>query len=231
MILARCLAAFAVAKPGMLELIMIADHPEPARFIGLGPLSPLALGALWDQRHSVTDRQIAAGARVWDALRAADPTGLADIARDGMPDLPFMAHALRRHCQEFPWTQDGLGLTERLALTILSEQTRTMGLIFHDLVSGREPLPWLGDIMLGFILKSMKRLDRPVFTVDRNQENDPWPKQRLTITDTGLAVLAGRIDFLSLNPPVRYLGGVRIAPDPPVWRWDDQAGGFTRYPG
>jgi hypothetical protein len=41
------------------------------------------------------------------------------------------------------------------------------------------------------------------------------------VTDLGRAVLRGERDWLSLKPPARWVGGVRIAPDAPVWRWDE----------
>jgi hypothetical protein len=44
---------------------------------------------------------------------------------------------------------------------------------------------------------------------------------RLTITQTGREVLRGVTDWLSLQPPVRWLGGVRIDPSTPNWRWDE----------
>jgi hypothetical protein len=35
---------------------------------------------------------------------------------------------------------------------------------------------------------------------------------------TGRAVLAGRIDYLTLNPPERWVGGIRIIAGQPAWR-------------
>ena len=218
LILARCLARFAKAPPRRLEMISIDDHPEPARFVGLGQLSPGALRVLWDRRQPVSPAQIDGARRVWAALRAPDPRPLMRLR---VPKLPFMARALRRHCQEFPGRDNGLSLTERLVLGLLNEQPRTMGQIFHALVSEREPLPFLGDIMLRFILDSMKAVDEPVFTF---ASADPWYRETLTITPLGRAVLAAEIDYLKLHPPERWLGGVRIPGGAPVWRWDDKAG-------
>jgi hypothetical protein len=44
---------------------------------------------------------------------------------------------------------------------------------------------------------------------------------RLAITQTGRKVLQGGTDWLSLQPPLRWLGGVRIDPSTPNWRWDE----------
>jgi hypothetical protein len=43
----------------------------------------------------------------------------------------------------------------------------------------------------------------------------------LAITDAGRDVLAGRRDWHSLKPPERWVGGVRIQPGKPGWRWDE----------
>jgi hypothetical protein len=44
---------------------------------------------------------------------------------------------------------------------------------------------------------------------------------RLVITQTGRDVLRGVTDWLSLEPPVRWVGGVRFDPSAPTWRWDE----------
>jgi hypothetical protein len=48
----------------------------------------------------------------------------------------------------------------------------------------------------------------------------PWTDV-LTITDAGRAVLRGELDFLSLRPPSRWVGGVQIGAHHPDWRWDE----------
>jgi hypothetical protein len=87
----------------------------------------------------------------------------------------------------------------------------------------REPLPWLSDLTFLFIVESMKRVDQPVFTGAFEGARRDWPRERLAITPLGRAVLAGEVDWLSLRPPVRWLGGVRIARASPCWRWDEDA--------
>jgi hypothetical protein len=60
--------------------------------------------------------------------------------------------------------------------------------------------------------------------VDRNGEmRTPWTDV-LKVTDLGRAVLNAEMDFMSLQPPARWVGGVRIAAGQPDWRWDEQNG-------
>jgi hypothetical protein len=217
LVLARCLAAFAEAPPHRLELVAVNRYPGAARFIGLGQLPPEALRLLWNERQPVSEAQLLIGQSVWTSLRLPDPTPLAIAASSGIPKLPDLAAAVRRHCQELPWLGDGLSLTERLVLQLLAERPRTVGEIFRDLMQEREPLPWLGDIMLLWIVKSMQRVSQPVLTGG----------EQLTITDLGRAVLAGDVDWLSLAPPERWVGGVRVPSAPPCWRWNDPSGTTT----
>ena len=123
---------------------------------------------------------------MWDRLRLADPSGLAALAREGISALPFMARALRRHCQELPWVGDGLSLTERLVLELVAERSRTAGEVFRDLVEEREPLVWLGDIGVRGVVEALKQVGGGVFTGTFEGDDRRWFRERLTITDLGL---------------------------------------------
>jgi hypothetical protein len=223
LILARCLAQFAESRPSRLELISAASYPGGVRFIGLGQLPPEALRLLWDERAPVNDDGLHAGQSVWTMLRSPDPRPLAELARTGMAELPQLARAVRRHCQELPWARTGLSLTEGLILQLLAEAPLTIGQTWYRLMMEREPLPWLSDLLFRFIVENMKRAEAPVFMGRFDGEDRHWPKERLTITPLGKAVLAGEVDWMSLRPPARWLGGVSIPGTAPCWRWDDDA--------
>jgi hypothetical protein len=222
--LSRCLAQFAETMPSRLEMVTLEHYPGATRFIGLGQLPPEALRLLWNERRPVTEQQAQAGRSAWTLLRLPDPTPLAAAVAAGFPELPYLGRALRRHCQELPWTIDGLSLTERLILELLAEQSATIGQVFRDLMVERDPLPFLTDLMLGDFVKHMQRVNQPVFTAAFDDDDRHWFRERLTITPLGSAVLAGQVDWLSLSPPERWLGGVCIRGDRPCWRWDDRQG-------
>jgi hypothetical protein len=219
LVLARCLARFAEARPSRLELICIDAFPGSMRFIGLGQLPPEALRLLWSGRRAVTPPQCALGSAVWQALCSPDPRDVADIVRTGTPDLPLAAPALLRHLRELPDSRDGLSLTERLVLTILAEQDQTIGRVFALLMTRYEPLPWMGDLMLLAVVQAMARVREPALMI-----GDPglrWPQWPLHLTEAGRAVLAGARDYLSLGPEARWVGGVEIRPGAPHWRWHE----------
>jgi hypothetical protein len=218
LILARCLSRLAEGPlPECLELICIDRHPDVPSFHGLGQLGPPALAALWPARKPVTPEQIALGQAIWAALRQPDPTGLQAIAETATPALPIAAPALWRHLQELPGATHGLSLTQRLVLDILAERPLPIGQIFAAMVNGREPLVFMGDVGFLGTVEAMARTDPPVLTIEPGEK--PFPRLA-TITETGLQTLAGRIDYLSLAPPERWVGNVLADGQ---WRWDETA--------
>ncbi len=219
LVLARCLSHFANhTRPARLELICIDRHPAVARFIGLGQLEPQALASLWPQRAAVSQPQLDLGRAIWTAMRQPDPSALAAIAAMATPALPVAAPALRRHLQELPGVADGLSKTQRILLAILADGPTTIGHIFGALMQGREPLPFLGDLGFLYTVEQMASTRPAVITIQPGDK--PFPRLA-SITDAGRRLLAGQLDYLSLQPPRRWIGGV---PADGRWRWDEIAG-------
>lgn len=221
LILARCLAQFAATPPRSLELVSTGRYPGGTRFLGLGQLPPEALRLLWEERRPVSEAAMAAGCAAWDALRAPDPRALAALAQAATP----LGQALRRHGQELPWTNDGLGLTERLTLQLVAEGAGSAGQVFGRLMMEREPLPFMTDLMFLDLLRGLASASEPVLAGLSEEE---WPRAALSITPLGRRVLAGEVDWLALRPRPRWVGGVAIPGDPPGWRWNEESGTALR---
>ena len=222
LILTRCLARLGEGPlPAHLELICIDRHPSVERFIGLGQLAPEVLASLWPARTSITSAQLDLGKAVWAALQRPDPWDLVAIEATGTPILPFAAPALRRHLRELPGVNDGLSMTQRLSLQILSEGSTTIGRMFATLTQEREPLPFLGDIMFLRIVEQMALTLPGIIKIEAGEK----PFRRVaSITETGRQVLSGMTDCLSLDPAERWVGGIRIAAGQPIWRFDEADG-------
>jgi hypothetical protein len=218
LILAHCLAHFSDGRrPTHLELICIDRHPSVERFLGLGQLGPPALASLWPERASVTQAQLELGRSVWRALRLPCPSELEAIVATGTPALPLCAPALRRHLQELPGVTDGLSMTERLVLRILADGPNQIGRMFA-VMQQREPLPFLGDLSFLHIVEQLALTQPAVITIEPGEK--PFPRLA-AITEIGQQVAAERLDYLTLGPPLRWVGGV-VADG--QWRWDDAAG-------
>ncbi|MCG8420644.1 MAG: DUF1835 domain-containing protein [Proteobacteria bacterium] len=223
LILARLLAFFSTSTGGHeVELICIDHYPGIDRFIGLGQLPPRALRGLWDRRAPVSQGQFALGEQVWAALGQPSPEAVQRIAKSGTEALPQMAPALHRHLRELPWTADGLSLTQRLVLRALDNGPRTAGEVFATLHNNSEPLPFLGDVMFWAVLGEMGQAAQLPFEIEPASAGAPWPQRRLFLTQFGWQLLHGNADWLAARPPPRWVGGIEIAPQRPVWRWDDK---------
>jgi hypothetical protein len=222
--LIRCLAHYARTRPPrVLELISVNHFPGSRRFIGLGQLPPEAMWLIWNRRAVIDGERLSLGAAAWTALTSDDPRALAAIVGTRTPALPHLGPALHRHLRELPASATGLSLTQSQLLQILSREPATIGEMWRISQEELEPLPFLGDTMFLHTLDAMGRATPPVYERSVLDPERPF-SDRLAITQTGRDVLRGKTDWLSLRPPVRWVGGVRIDPSAPNWRWDDATG-------
>jgi hypothetical protein len=229
LILARLLAHYANAsRPPVLELIVVDEFPGGQRFLGLGQLPPEALRLLWPTRKPVTPAQLALGDEAWSALASDDPRPLAALARSGTPALPIMAPALHRHLRELPSIENGLRLTEQLVLQIVSEQASIpLFRLWSLLTLERDPLPYNTDLSFLDLIRRMLAMPEPVLALLPGSPGEPPPpngkpfRQIVAPTDLCRTVLRGERDWLSLQPPSRWVGGVHVQPGVAGWRWNE----------
>src|SRR5581483_4513162 len=106
------------------ELIVVGAFPGKPSFAGLGELTADELETLWPSRTPAAAAAVDAAAAAWEAFRAPEPAALADWARTGHTELPFLAPALRRLLEELPAPADGLSGTERRALEAVAAGAR-----------------------------------------------------------------------------------------------------------
>jgi hypothetical protein len=233
LVLVRLLGHYARSgRPRRLELINVGEFPGAVRFIGLGQLPPEALRMLWSKRRPAMPTALKVGLDSWLALISPDPRELAHIMRSGTPALPLLARALHRHLRELPSSTNGLSLTEELALQLLAEGEMDLNHLFGRLTYERDPLPGQGDLQIRDRVMNMEGASAPVYErrpgVDpKGAARPPWTDV-FTITDLGRAVLRGEVDFLSLRPPQRWVGGVQVAAGSTDWRWHEESRSVVR---
>ena len=105
--------------PPRVSVISIDSFPGRPHFRGLGELTPSELASLFDTRRPVTAAQYALAGLAWQAFRSPNPRAVETLLAGDTTALPFLAAALRRHLEEFPWVGDGLSRTERRLLQLL----------------------------------------------------------------------------------------------------------------
>ncbi|MDX6426707.1 MAG: hypothetical protein QOD52_2112 [Gaiellaceae bacterium] len=212
------LAGEAGFDPEQLELIEIGSFPGRPGFRGLGELNGAELESLWPQRRAVTDEDTAGAQLAWEAVRRADPRGVAEVHRDPPASRPFLAAAFGRLLEELPAAGDGLSRTERQLLHLLADGPLLTGALFvasQDL----EESPFHGDV---WILRTLEGLEG----VDGSTPLVSLTEGSAAITAAGRSVLAGEADRVELLGIDRWVGGTHLVPDA-VWRWDAGASGLV----
>ena len=96
----------------------------------LGRLTGPQLAGLWPRRHAVTAPELQLARSAWQAFRAPDPSGIEELLRGDTAALPFLAGALLRHLQQFPWVENGLSRTERQILELVEAGQRDFASLF-----------------------------------------------------------------------------------------------------
>ena len=164
------------------------------------------LSALGRDAPAVTPEQLALAASAWAAFTAEDPRALEPLVA-GTPALPAVGQALRRLLEELPWTDSGLGRTERQLLEALANGARTREDAFPA-AAALEERPFLGDA------SAWATLDRLAPLLEGGR-----------VSERGRAVLEGREEW---EPPSeRWIGGTRLPPGRAPWHWDPAAARVT----
>jgi hypothetical protein len=226
LVLIRLLGHYAQhLRPARLELINTRDFPGTMPFIGLGQLPPEALRLLWVTRRLATSAQLRLGFAAWKALVDADPRPLAALMRTGTPALPLLGPALHRHLRELPATTAGLSLIEEVALQSLALKPCGLFHLVGRMIYSLIRLHGHGDTnilnrVLAMELASEKPFTRRPGTDPDGESRPPWT-DTLEINELGRALLRGELDFRTLKPPPRWVGGVHIAGSHDDWRWDE----------
>jgi DNA-binding transcriptional MerR regulator len=227
---ALSLVAGAGVDPASVELIVVGSFPGKPRFRGLGELNADELESLWPQRRPATPEVLSAAVLAWRALRAPDPTALAELALSGTPELPFLAAALVRLLEELPGAGDGLSAVERRALRAVEAGARSAEDAFA-VAQDEEAAPFLGDAWffrtLSILGRGESRLlesaaGEPLAAPPPLGEWEAFGGAGLRLTALGRRVLGGKADRVELLGIDRWVGGVHLLPGA-VWRWDAQA--------
>jgi hypothetical protein len=194
-----------------LSLVQIDSYPGVKPFYGLGQLSGPQLARLFPTRVAVTSAHLETAGNAWQAFCANDPTALLEHARHKSPALPFLAAALQRFLEEYPWTSDGLSRTERQVLQAAAAGKRKKAEIYFE-SSKQEDVPW-GDASVYLRMAWLASGPKPALEEPQKGE--------YVLTDYGRQLLAGKADWITLQGGIdRWLGGVHLTGEQPQWRWD-----------
>lgn len=218
--------------PTKLSLICVNKFPGSGDFRGLGELTSEQLASLFPQRHEVSAAEMKVAVNGWAAYSSADPGNIANLIAGDIAALPFLRAALQKHLVRFPWTLNGLGLIENIALACIAKGAAQFNSLFQKF-SKAEPIYGLGDAQLLFMLRQLAGGPEPVLTISQGANQTATAKPdlgntRLALTPKGESVRRGNNDFVDLNGIETWLGGVHLSGGEAEWRWDDARGELKR---
>ena len=204
------------------SLICVGAFPGHPDFKGLGELTPDELGSLLETRQPVGEAQYELARRAWRAFREPTPEALDGLRReDDTSALPYLAAAITRLLQEYPWTTDGLSRTERRLLALASHDGIALWKAFPMMADG-EQVYYATDGSVAAMAEALSRTSPPLLTFDASETREGYAlRGSVALTETGRAVLMGDADRVATCGIDRWLGGVHLQGRTGVWRWDD----------
>lgn len=209
-------------RPADIQFICVTSYPGVKRFNGIGQLPAEAMRVLWDQFTPVTESQFEFGKQAWEAFTQSNPQSFQQLAFSMDVALPVVVPAMKRQLQELPWLIDGLSLSERLTLQILSEKGSlpATALFYQWYTLHYEPLTFLGDSMYWIVLDSLAQAKRAAINFEKpSQKIVDW---QVSLTSFGEDLLAGEAHWIESNGYDRWFGGTHNTSNQGCWYWDEK---------
>lgn len=195
-------------EPGRVSLVQ-SDHY-------LGSMTVEELSPLLPRRRTATAATFKSARRAWDRFTSASVAELYACAQEDAIGLPYLRAAMRRLCEEYPWTLDGLSRSQRQALQSVAQGPAKKEELFAR-AQAREEACFLGDAGFYKILDDLREEPQPLI---EGEEGAIVP------TAFGRSVLAAGADWLEEHPIDRWIGGVHLLPESDA-RWDDDSSAFA----
>ena len=176
----------------------------------------------------ITEKEITTGSATWQAYRAATPEACFALLKTDLSALALLRPVLLDLLQELPSAVTGLGATETRMLELVGRgYSRTNQLFYRRHLRQTRVLNELeyGHLLEGLALGPtpvIAGLDDHLRTIPSeiyNGRMEAYRRSRLSLTDFGRAVLAGKEDFSRHNPIDRWWGGTHLTSDN-LWRYD-----------
>ncbi len=220
-----------------LQVLQVLDRLTPEQNVTtiladdyLGTQSDHQLRAWFHARRPLAAEEWQAAAEAWRLFRDPDPTGLSGFEHPGAWDS--LRSSIRRHLQQFPAVGTGLSRTERQTLAALTSRRLTPRELFLAANHAVEEAVFMGDWGWWSHIRPLAVARRPLIRIEgevpaawhhadwwRDDESAP----RVSLTGDGEQALGGTLDRVEVNGLDRWLGGVHLRGDGPMWRWDERS--------
>ena len=204
----------------LVSLICIGSFPGRPNFKGLGELTAAELAPLLGTRQRVNDQHTELAAQAWAAFRAPTPEPLDALRRDDTSALPYLASAITRFLQEYPWTKDGLSRSERRLLELAGGDGIELMRAFPRMHDGEQAY-YVTDMTLAAMADAFAQSVPPLLTLDPPTADDRRSfGRKATLTEVGRSIASDALDRISACGIDKWLGGVHLQQGDTIWRWD-----------
>ena len=182
-------------------------------------------------RRTSAARGLGRGGKKRAAFRAADPLALDALLGTDTSALPCLSAALQRHCEDYPWTRDGLSRTERRLMTLAQPGPIDIWTAFPLMHEG-ETAFYIADSSFWQVVKELESA-RPALVSVAGTAAAPGrlPSGTIALTEMGQSVLGGQLDRVEQCGIERWLGGVHLTGSQSMWRWDEARRRIQHYDG
>jgi hypothetical protein len=224
-------------RPDRLAMICIDSFPGIEPFHGIGQLQPHQLAGLAPGRVEVTEEQLTLARHAWQVFRQDDPRTLTALLSEDLSALPFLAAALRRHCEEYPESRTGLTRTERQLLGVIGGDGAGPGPLFRGNMVQEDALH-MGDWQVFDRVARLISAPEPLVRVEGTEEFrypplhdlplDDFLAQRLHLTPAGERALSGERIPGFAGARDEWLGGVHLTGSRPCWSYDAAEARFRK---
>lgn len=170
---------------------------------------------LLQRRRTATAAIFKSARRNWERFTASSASELYVAAGEEAIGLPFLRAALRRLCEEYPWTRDGLSRSQRQALYAVVQGAARVDELFAR-SQAREEASFQSDRAFSIMLDELSRSDGALIESGEG----------VVLTALGRRVLAGDADWLDEHPIDRWIGGVHLETGR-CTRWDEDSAHFV----
>ncbi len=154
------------------------------------------------------------------AFRSDTPEKWCELLSEDTSALPFLEGAVVRMLEEYPSCFNGLSRTAEQALKVISEGEKSPMKVFAK-AQKMEERKFLGDASFWVVLNELLESSPPLIEVSGGEALTlpALEGQELTVTEAGLGVLAGKVNWLDVSRIDRWIGGVHLTSEN-AWCWD-----------
>jgi hypothetical protein len=197
--------------------------------VAIGGLSPQQAVERRIPTIRIRDEHLNLARSIWQAYRASTPRDWFELLSADLSALPLFRPAALALLEELPGLTTGLGATEMRMLEPIAEGNATPPDVFpgHRKRNTRRTFDYwqIGALLDGLAdapVPAVSGLEAGPFTEEMHHDRDRhqrYQQSKLSLTELGHAVLAGRDDFSRHNPVHHWWGGTELSNDR-LWRWD-----------